>query len=141
MLSWTDVDIDVIYYILQFSEIEFNLEVIDAYFRDCDVMINAEQCIPGSYYDKEIGRVQYLRQIILQSNAMTKYLYNDEIQHFDYLKKYFTRERRRRAKKLLNGFVAIIFLKKYIIRFKKRYYAPPHGKGYLSTKQHFYNLI
>jgi hypothetical protein len=140
LLSWSKVDMDIIYYILQFPEIEFDLEILDAYFRDWEIMLNAEQCVPGSYYDKEIGRVQHLRQIILQSNAMTKHLYSDVI-NYHYIKPFIKRERRRRAKKLLNGFVAIIFLKRYLIRFRKRYYSPPLGKGYLAAMADFHSLI
>ena len=140
LLSWSNVDMDIIYYILQFSEIELDLELIDSCFRDWDIMLNAEQCIPGSYYDKEISRVQHLRQIILQSNVFTKYLYNNATK-YNHIKPYIKKERRRRAKKILNGFAAIIFLKRYIIRFRKRYYTPPDGKGYLNAMENFYNLV
>ena len=140
LLSWSNVDMDIIYYILQFPEIEFDLEILNGYFRDWEIMLNAEQCVPGSYYDKEISRVQNLRQIILQSNAMTKHLYSDA-KYYNYIKPYLKKERQRRAKKILNGFVAIIFLKRYFIRFRKRYYTPPDGKGYLNVREDFYSLV
>ena len=140
LLSWSSVNMDIIYYILQFPEIELDLELIDSCFRDWELMLNAEKAVPGSYNDKEIGKIKYLRQIILQSNVFTKYLYNDA-KNYRHIKTHLSTERRRRAKKMLNGFAAIIFLKTYIIRFRKRYYTPPDGKGYLIAKDNFYSLL